>query len=92
MFLKVLVENGWYGFFSLVIFMISLVWSINYWYSLRQKVEIVKDVADELTTEKIKSEPDFFHNTSPDQYRNQLKENLLKKVEKENYVFFGKKA
>lgn len=90
-FLKVLIDYGWYGLVNLVIFITSLVWSINYWYSYKQEVEIIKRVADEITAEKIKSDPDFFSHSSPNQFRHKIENHLFKKHENEHYVFFAKK-
>lgn len=93
-FWESMVRNGLVALIQLILFLIGLVFSINFWSNYYFRAKLAKEVADELMKEKLKNEPEFFDNmhVSPQYFKNDIENHLLKKMENEEYIFWKKKV
>lgn len=88
LFLKTLADSGWYGFSMSAVFIFTLIWSINYWFSFNQRIKSAKEAAKEAIADMLTSDPDLFRNGSPGVLRNQIENHLLNKIYEEHYVLW----
>lgn len=86
--IKTLSHYGFIGYLYLIIFSLGLTLIIFYENNHRSKLEIIDQVVKEITLEAEKK-GDFY---TTDNIKTNLKNHLLKKINEETYVFFGKKS
>lgn len=90
--LKSLIENGWYGFIVLAVFLGTLIFLVNFFTTNKYKAEAAAEVAKEMVTDKLKNDPKFFNHTSTSAFQNEIETRLLKKLDGETYTIFRRKA
>lgn len=87
LFFKTLVDSGLYGLVVLIVFIVTLLWSINYWWSYRIKVRAAEEAAKEVANEKWEND----HAVNKDALEADIEKHLLNKLENEKYIIIGKK-
>ncbi len=80
-FLKTLINSGFYGLIILIVFIVSLLWSINYWWGMKIKEDAAEEAARDIANRNK------YGYISKDQLKESIKTTLLKNIKNEYYNF-----
>ena len=89
LFIKALIEGGWFYFGLLTVFFLNLFFVISYFNEYRLKVKLAEEASKEVVGQELKNNPQFFSHTSPDVLRKQIKDRLISKIDEERVILIS---